>query len=72
MRIECKISQLNGNEWQARHESKNIGAVEARAATREEAIEKIRNEIRYRLELCPCTGESYQHIDLQIVDVPKH
>jgi hypothetical protein len=36
------------------------------AATREQAIEKLRGEIRYRLELCPCSGETYQHIAIEI------
>jgi len=71
MQIECKISQSAGGEWRVQHDSQDVGAVEARARTREEAIEKMRNEIRYRLELCPCTGETYQHIDLQIIDTPK-
>ena len=68
MRIECRLSQNSSGEWHARHESKDVGALEVRAKSRDEVLEKMRNEVRYRLELCPCTGESYQHIDLQIVD----
>ena len=30
------------------------------------AIEKMRGEIRYHLELCPCTGETYQHVDIEL------
>jgi hypothetical protein len=44
--------------------------LEVRAATRDEAIEKIKGEIRYRLELCPCTGETYQHIDIDVIEAP--
>ena len=40
------------------------------AATRKEAAEKMRGELRYRLELCPCSGESYQHIEVEIVEQP--
>jgi hypothetical protein len=45
-----------------------VGQVQATAATRDEAIEKMRGELRYRLELCPCSGESYQHVEVEIVE----
>jgi hypothetical protein len=42
--------------------------VEVRGATRDEVVAKIEGEIRYRLELCPCTGETYQHIAVEVVE----
>ena len=48
--------------------SQEVGRVEATAPTREQAIEKLRGEIRYRLDLCPCSGETYQRIKVEIVD----
>jgi hypothetical protein len=68
MRFSCRTVQLGDGTWSVHHQGKDAGDVEVRAATREEAIEKIRNEIRYRLELCPCTGETYQHITIEIVE----
>ena len=68
MRFACTLSKAPSGQWQARHKGRDAGAVEARAASREEAIEKLKGEIRYRLELCPCTGETYQHIDVEIVE----
>jgi hypothetical protein len=38
----------------------------ARAATEDEALEKLRAEIRYRLELCPCTGVSEDYVQLDV------
>jgi hypothetical protein len=67
MRFPCTISQ-RGGAWIARHESADLGEVTAQAGSREEVIEKLRGELRYRLEICPCTGESYQHIDVEIVE----
>jgi hypothetical protein len=55
-------------KWLLRHVSPEVGRVEVTAATREQAVEKLRGEIRYRLELCPCTGESYQHLQIEIVE----
>jgi hypothetical protein len=40
--------------------------VEVRAGSREEAFEKMRRELRYRLEICPCTGELYQDVEIEI------
>jgi hypothetical protein len=69
MRFPCTITQRGGH-WVARHESADLGLVTAQAGSRQEAIEKLRGELRYRLEICPCTGESYQHIDVEIVEEP--
>ena len=68
MRLTCTLKRLHDGRWLARHESRDVGAVEVRAATRAEAIEKIEGEIRYRLELCPCTGETYRHIAIDVVE----
>ena len=65
MQLICTLSRRAGG-WTAHHESRDVGLVEVRAASREEAIEKITGEIRYRLELCPCTGETYQHIQVEV------
>jgi hypothetical protein len=67
MRYPCTVSS-RGGQWVARHESPEWGVVTAQAGSRQEAVEKLRGEIRYRLEICPCTGESYQHIDVDIVE----
>jgi hypothetical protein len=68
MRFTCTLSRIPGGQWHARHEGRDAGTVEVRATSRAEAIEKLKGEIRYRLELCPCTGETYQHIDVEIVE----
>ena len=67
MKYRCQLSR-SGDRWQARHESPEIGQLSVTGASRDEAIEKLRGELRYRLELCPCTGESYQHLEVQIVE----
>ena len=68
MRFLCTIEQLPAGGFAASHDSRDVGAVRVRAATRDEAIEKLKGEIRYRLELCPCTGETYQHVAVEIVE----
>ena len=68
MRLTCTLTRLPGGRWLAEHDSRDVGAVEVRGTTREEAIEKIEGEIRYRLELCPFTGETYRHIAIDVVE----
>jgi hypothetical protein len=67
MHLTCTIKHLPAG-WLAQHDSKDVGHVEVGALTRQEAIEKIEGEIRYRLELCPCTGETYRHIEIEVVE----
>ena len=66
MKFSCLLTPEIGGRWRAVHESRELGRVEALAESWEAAVEKLKGEIRYRLELCPCTGESYQHIDVEV------
>jgi predicted RNase H-like HicB family nuclease len=68
MRFPCNIAQQRDGSWRASHHSPDVGEVHAAGTSKEQALDKLRGEIRYRLELCPCTGESYQHIDLEIIE----
>jgi hypothetical protein len=68
MRFPSTISRLPNGLWLAVHDGPDVGKVEARGATRAEALDKLKGEIRYRLELCPCTGETYQHINVEVVE----
>jgi Zn-dependent protease with chaperone function len=36
------------------------------APTREEALTKMRNELQYRIEWCPCSGASGDTVELQV------
>ena len=66
MKFPSTILLGSDGQWLLRHENPEIGRVEVKAATREQALEKLRGEIRYRIELCPCSGESYRHIEIDI------
>jgi hypothetical protein len=68
MKFPCTLKESAGGQWTARHESDAVGAVNVVAASRALVLDKMRGELRYRLELCPCTGESYRHIDVEIVE----
>ena len=67
MKFRCFVTRQAGR-WRARHESADLGKISVTADSKDEAVEKIGGELRYRLELCPCTGESYRHLDIEIVE----
>ena len=66
MKLSCTLTSERDGRWRAVHESRDLGRVEALADSREVVLEKLKGEIRYRLELCPCTGESFQHIEIDV------
>jgi hypothetical protein len=51
MRFACKIKQQPDGRWLIRYTGSEIGPVEATGDSREVAVEKMRGELRYRLEL---------------------
>jgi hypothetical protein len=66
MKAPCTLSRLRNGTWLVRHSSSSLGTVEASAATREEALARMRNELQYRIELCPCSGVSGDTVELQV------
>lgn len=67
MKFSCTLTHSPDGRWAASCHDANLGRVDASADSRDRAIERLKDELRYRLELCPCSGESYRHIDVDIV-----
>jgi hypothetical protein len=51
-----------------RHSSPAFGTVDVSAASRDEALTKMRNELQYRSELCPCSGVLADTVELQVLE----
>jgi hypothetical protein len=66
MRFRCHIARLDDSRWTATYRGTDVGPVQVVGSSRAEALEKIRNELRYRLELCPCSGETYRELTIDI------
>jgi hypothetical protein len=66
MKFICTLTRLANGKWLARHTASNLGQVEVAAPTREEALTKMRDELRYRSEYCPCTGVGDDFVELQV------
>jgi hypothetical protein len=67
MRFICQLSQRDGH-WSAEHAGPSIGPIRVTAPTREEALRKLQAEIRYWLEMCPCSGETYRDIQIELAE----
>lgn len=68
MKASCTITHLRNGMWSVRHTSQALGTVEVSANAREEALAKMRNELQYRIELCPCSGVSGDTVVIQVKD----
>jgi hypothetical protein len=65
MKLSCTV-RPPGERWVARHPGAGIGTVEVTAASRDDALEKLQNELQYRIELCPCSGASADRAELVV------
>jgi hypothetical protein len=68
MNASCTLRQLQNDSWLVRHTSTALGTVEVVGPSRHEALTKMRNELQYRLEWCPCSGVSGDTVRLQVRD----
>jgi hypothetical protein len=57
---------MQNGTWLVRHSGSTLGTVEVSAPFRDEALTKMRNELQYRIELCPCSGASGDTVELQV------
>jgi hypothetical protein len=68
MKATCTVSRPRNGAWLVRHSSAALGTVEVSAASRDEALTKMRNELQYRSEWCPCSGASGDTVELLVND----
>jgi hypothetical protein len=68
MKAACTLIHQRNGVWSVGHSSPALGTVEVSATSREEALTKMRNELQYRVELCPCSGVSGDTVVLQVIE----
>ena len=66
MRYRVKLKHLSAGGYYARCESGPSGLLEAHGTSCEEALSKMRKEIEYLLELCPCSRPAQDSIELDV------
>lgn len=67
MKFVCRIAVKDGC-WTAEHTSQGVGPIRVSAPSRAEVRRKMEEEIRYWLEMCPCSGEAYRDLELEVVE----
>jgi len=68
MRFACQVSQRADRSWSVRYDGVEVDPFEVSAGTRADAIEKARRELQYRLELCPCSGEQFRGVEIEVIE----
>jgi hypothetical protein len=67
VKFACRISEKAGL-WTAEHASQDVGPIRVTAPTRDEAVRKMEGEICYWLEMCPCSGEAYRDLQIEVTE----
>jgi len=66
MRFPVTLKKLIDGKLQARSIGTIAGEVTVVGNSREEVLEKARSEIRYRIELCPCSTVADDFVELDV------
>ena len=66
MKLTCTLSRRADGTWLARHAGASTGRVEVTAPTREQVLAKMRDELQYRIEWCPCSGAWGDAVELRV------
>ncbi len=65
MKFVCHVSDQPG-VCTVEHTSQDVGPIRVTAPTRVEALHKMEEEIRYWLELCPCSGQAFRNLEIEL------
>ena len=66
MMAPCTLRRMWNGTWLVRHSSSDLGTVEVSGSSRDEALTRMRNELQFRIEWCPCSGVSGDTVELQV------
>jgi hypothetical protein len=72
VKFPCTLRRLADGRWLVRHAGPALGTVETTAADRAEALAKMRGELRYRVEQCPCGGVPDGYVELEVRSEGAH
>jgi hypothetical protein len=65
MKFVCRISEQKG-VCTVEHASPDVGPIRVIGSTRDEALRKMEEEIRYWLEICPCSGQAFRNLQIEL------
>ena len=70
MKFPATLKRLIDGKYQVRSIGTAVGELTVIGETSEDALEKARTEIRYRLEWCPCSAVSDEFVELELQERP--
>lgn len=65
MKFVCRVSHQMGL-WTVEHASQDVGPIRVTCPSRDEALRKMEGEIRYWLEMCPCSGQAFRNLTVEL------
>ncbi len=71
MKFPATLKKLIDGKYQVRSIGTIAGEVTVIGNTRQAAVERAKNEIRYRLEYCPCSAVSDEFVELDLREAPS-
>ncbi len=70
VKFSATLKRLIDGKYQVRSIGTIAGEVTVVADTREAAIARAKDEIRYRIEWCPCSAVTDEFVELDLRDAP--
>ncbi len=70
VKFPATLKKLIDGSYQIRSIGTIAGEVTVVAETREAAIARAKDEIRYRIEWCPCSAVSDEFVELDLNELP--
>ena len=52
--------------WTVEHASQDVVPIRVAAPTKDESLRKMEGEIRYWLEMCPCSGQALRNLEIEL------
>ena len=66
MTYQVIVEPIAGGRYRARCDAGPEGRLSAEAGSAEAAVANLEKEIRYRLELCPCSRPAREYLRLEV------
>jgi hypothetical protein len=70
VQFPCTVKRLMDGTWRAVSIGPVIGIVEAEGSNRPAVLDLMRDEIRFRVEFCPCSAVADDYVELVVTDAP--
>lgn len=67
VKFNCQLTET-GSIWTGECSGPDIGPIHVTATSRDDVLRKLEAEIHYWLEMCPCSGETYRDMKIEVTE----